>query len=201
MGCYPLFNKFKFVASRNRSTGKLIVSSEEVFTLQISTQPWDKGEAETIWKAVPMGIKVETKLKNSKSVTEVRFWITPTQSLNPVMLITNDWRGHRRVKRHHVKRFKLDNGLKLKFDHHFDFDKDKDGNDVIKSHMVAVTDFKKETKASTKLDTPLLRELDDFLLIAGLALRTRSYSYGWQAFDTLGITKSFRGDVRWPSRK
>lgn len=196
---YALYRKFQFTAQRKEANGdSLIVTSDEVFTINVSSKFWDKNASETIWKAEPIGIKIQHKLRRSNSPTEVRFWITRTSILHPVMMITNDWRGHRRVRRHYIRKYRLANGLRLKFDQHFDSAENADGDDVIKSHLVGITDFGKDKQASKKIDAKVVRELDDFLLVAGLALRIRSLCYGWKTFDSIGVTEFYRGDVTRP---
>ncbi len=196
---FSKFWKFSILAERKELNGTLLrLVAKNVYSTNITSQAYGRNLFEAIWSAEPTDLRIEHILDYDISPTECRFWITPSINLTPSQVISSSYTGEVKVTSVRTKKFILSNGLSLDFKTHYKYHKNDDGDNVTTGYLVAESDLWNEPKGSNKIDTKLLRQLDDFLLISSFAARQRSVCIGWEVFDSIGNTRFYRGDISIP---
>ena len=194
------FWKFSFIGERRELSGETFtISANRAFSIEMSSRMWGDDLNEYIWKVEPLDLKVQRRLDRKESPTEGRFKISPNKALTPATPITQSYTGDVKVHVSRTRKYKLTNGLSLNFQKHYEFQDNSQGDTVMFGQLVAESNLWKDQQGHLRINDLVLREIDDFLLVAAIATRTFTNCIGWQVYDTTGITEFYRGDVSLPS--
>jgi hypothetical protein len=187
----------QFSLTSDSSSG-LVVSARNVYTHNISTRAPGTSIEQTEWRAQATDLLIRRSIPNAKAQTECRFWISPSRVLAPGSLTTTSFDGTVTRRPAREVAYDLTNGLTLNFQTHYKYSETPEGDTLTKSHLVAVSTLWGEPDASERIDSKLLREVDDFLSVVSLATRHRCVCVGWDASDTVGVSEFYRGDISFP---
>jgi hypothetical protein len=199
---YSSLWKFSFFADQPAVVGeskrRLRISANEVYTVGIDTRMWGPNMAEVVWRVEPTDLRIVHTLEPNEHPTEARFWLTPSSLLTTGAIISRSYTGDVEIERVGEKQFELANGLSLNFVDHYRH-REQEGDGVLSwSYLVAESNLWDKLDGSTIIDNELLKQVDDFLLIASLATRERCVCVGWEVFDQIGRTEFYRRNISIP---
>ncbi len=131
--------------------------------------------------------------------SSVIFWISPNKMLSPVISHIDSYDGSIKIKRHFSFEFPIADNIKLKFDEHYR--NKKTGNkDMLRwSFLVSCVELNIFAHDITKIRAEVLPIIDDFLLIASFASRTRTACLGFDAVSLNVNSSYYRGDLTFPN--
>jgi hypothetical protein len=199
---YSSLWKFSFSTDQPAVVGeserRLRIKANEVYSLGINTRMWGPDLAEVVWRAEPTDLRIVRTVESNERPTEARFWLTPSSLLTTGAIISRSYTGDVKIKRVREKRFELANGLSLNFVNHYRHREQDDEGVLSWSYLVAESNLWDKPDGSTVIDSDLLKQVDDFLLIASLATRERCVCVGWEVFDQIGHTEFYRRDISIP---
>lgn len=176
------------------------IEAPEVYFSGCSTKHWGDDISESTVPGEPQHLHVIHHLKRSKrqGKTQLTFWISPNEFLTPLMSCTTSYTGEVKFNHIHNLEFTIRNGVKLVFEKHFNSKKANNGDFVQWSYLVACVKLDVPAIDVETLRNNFLQYIDDFLLIASLALRKRTARLGWTATDKVSHTTYYRGNYTFP---
>jgi hypothetical protein len=112
--------------------------------------------------------------------------------------MTSSFDGSVEVQKVREVRVDLRPGLTVHFDKHY---RQNDENGEVKRWTIDVATCSLKCRAADTrgIEGDALALLDDLLLVASLATRTRTACVGWVAADRLSVTRFYRGDISIPT--
>jgi hypothetical protein len=125
--------------------------------------------------------------------TEVWFWITSNRLLTPWVLRTPEASGAISVERPELVTVSLTRDIQIQFD--LQYDTWHEDEALHQSGRLVAT----ATLPNGSVETDLLHELDDLLLLSSFLARRRTVCSGWTLSTPGRLTSQFRGDVGAPS--
>lgn len=192
----------KFKACILTADGKVHTSIEspEVYFSGAFTKYWGKDISESTIPGEPQDLHVIKHFERSdeEDKTQLNFWISPNKLLSPAMIQTTSYKGEIYYERINNLEFTIKDNVRLTFDKHFKSKKDVNGDLVQWSYLVACVKLDVPAIEVEELKKYILQDIDDFLLIASLALRKRTACLGWNASDKNSLTTYYRGNYTFP---
>ena len=148
-----------------------------------------------IWRKKFWPIKNDDPAKK----TDVRFWISPNNSLHGFRGIESDFRGNRKVEIYGQQTIQLSTGATLSFRKNY-YWWSEEGIEAA-TNYVLVADSDIDMPISEFLDGVgnTLEDLNYFLLIVSIATRTRTACYGWDASSENGLCSRYLPDISIPT--
>jgi hypothetical protein len=176
------------------------IESPEVYFSGASTRYWGDDISETTIPGEPQDLHVIRHLKNDECPTETHivFWISPNSFLTPFMIHTNSYTGDIKCERVRELEFTIKDGQKLVFEKHFGYKNQKNKDLVQWSFLVACTELDIPAVEAETLKNGLMKDIDDFLLIASFAAAQRTACLGWTATDKNSYATFYRGNYTFP---
>lgn len=185
-------------------SGKLrtIIQASKVYYKYGSTKRWDREISESILIGEPTDLKItnflrfDEKAEKEKTTTKSIFWITPSLMLTPAKSLSYSFTGEVVVNNIWNFEFTLENGTQLKFDHHYRYLKNNDGEMVSFPELVA--EFETDTSGDK---VPPFELIDDFLMLTSFSARQRCACLGWELYGASHLTRFYRRDMAIPEIK
>jgi len=182
------------VKSYDGSVEKLIVA-DTVIAEHFTTKPLGFGITEHDFAGEPADLSITHFLDHSAENQKVlgKFWITPSRILGPDYISTHSYTGDLSIETVRSFDFQVSPDLQFKFANHHKRFKEPNGDHVSFHELVANFELQGKTIEGPELNSAL-NDLDDLLLIASIASRTRCVCLGWDAYDfQTMVTKYLRG--------
>jgi hypothetical protein len=179
------------------------IEAEQVYFSQSGTTYWGDDLSESTAFGEPQHLHVISHRDNSGAPdkTEMTFWISPNQLLQPSAIRTTSYTGEIRYKYAKKVQFVIKNGVKLVFEEHFRTKITEDGDLLQWSYLVANAELQTPATDLETLIGDVLPDLDDFLLIASFAAGRRTACLGWTATDKHAHATYYRGNYTFPDCK
>lgn len=136
--------------------------------------------------------------ENVKKGSEFIFKISANRLLTPRRNRDSSYTGEISYPKTNKVEFNIKDGVKLEFDKYFKTKDTKEGDVLQWSYLVAQTELELAANNVDEVKAQVLTEIDDFLLIASLAIRERTVCMGWDAYDNKRISNYFRGNYTFP---
>jgi len=179
------------------------IQAQKVYSIKLSSTHWGPEITESVLIGEPMDLQVIHFLshdeRSSSSKIAGWFWLTPSILLRPAKWISKSWTGDVKVETVRQFNFTLANGLPLIFDNRFRYSKNREGDTVTFTELIARYEAE-ETDDIKDIDNGLSL-LDDFLLLVSLAERRRCICLGWETTDSKCITEYYRRNLTIPTPK
>ena len=174
--------------------------SATVYLVGATTQHWGPDISESMIEGDPRDLRVIQFIQNATEPTMSRivFWVSPNKMLAPTMIHGSSYTGDVTFERCNQIEIQLRKDIHLKFDKHFRSDMDDDDFRQW-SDLVAEAEIPYVLSDSEVIRGDVLPDLDDFLLLASLASRTRTACVGWKVGAGNTITKCYRRDIVVPT--
>jgi len=165
-----------------------------------STKHWGNGISDSTIHGEPQDLHVVSHLVSNEHPerTQIVFWVSPNQFLEPAISSTSSYTGDITCKRVNNLEFMLENNVKLVFDTHFSSKRAKNGDFFQWSFLVACAELSVRANDVGTLKNSLLPVIDDFLLIASFASKQRTACLGWTASDKNSYATFYRGNYTFP---
>jgi len=181
-----LFWKFSLrgeVKSYDGSVEKQIVA-DIVISNSINTKPLGFGITEHEFDGEPADLTITHYLNHGSENQKVlgKFWITPSRVLGPDYVSTHSYTGDVSIETARSFDFKVSSDLHFKFENYHKRYRGPDGDLVSFHELVADFELEGKTIEDPELYSALV-DLDDVLLLASLASRSRCICLGWDAYD------------------
>lgn len=163
--------------------------SDEVRDCRIEAKP------NGIWKKIFRPITSNAPSKK----TEIRFWISPNNSLHGFGCVESDFRGNRIVENFGQKIVLLSSGAALSFRKNY-YWWSEEGVEAA-TNYVLVADAVMDVPISDFLDSvaDILEDIKYFLLVVSFATRTRTACYGWDASSESELCSRYLPDISIPT--
>jgi hypothetical protein len=179
------------------------IEAPEVFFTDSSNKHWGDGVSESKVFGEPQDLHVirhfDGRNSEHQGETNIVFWISPNRHLSPALGCELSYTGDISYDHARTMEFDLGDGLHLKFDKHFKTKNSELNGDLIQwSFLVACSEAAIPAAEVEELKNRLLPKIDDFLLVASLAARSRTACLGWTASDENTFTTYYRGNYAFP---
>lgn len=209
---YPSLDQFKAITSDFKGEFKATIlgfesqpshefSSECVYFEDMETKYWGKDSSESYTKGLPQNLRFTQCLQKKLPPTtksNIVFWLTPNSYLAPAMITNTSYTGDIKHERIRIKVF--DFGiLNIKFDHQFFLLPSPEDENHQKSCLVGTLSHQCKAIDADLILNEIIPSIDEILLIASIACRTRTVCVGWQASDNESISNFYRGFLSTPS--
>jgi len=183
-----------------KSQPKYELSSECVYFEDMEAKHWGKNNSECHVKGLPQNLKFTQYLSKILPPTKshIVFWLTPNSYLAPSMITNTSYTGDIKHERIRIKEF--DFGiLNIKFDHQFFCLSSPEDEVRQKRCLVGTLSHSCKATDADLILNEIIPSIDEILLIASIACRTRTACIGWQASDNESISSFYRGFLSTPS--
>ncbi|TMW74254.1 hypothetical protein FG147_08510, partial [Thauera sp. UPWRP] len=179
---------------------EVTIDAPEVYLSGGSTRYWGNGISDATKLGEPQDLHVVRHLRNRSSVskTQLVFWISQNRLLEPCMASTSSYTGKIEYERVNVFECYSGGRLKLAFDRHFRTKTESNGDLRQWSFLVAITEVEVAANSADLIKSQILPDIDDLLLIASFAARTRTACLGWTACDDKSLATFYRGNYAFP---
>lgn len=176
------------------------IEAPEVYFSGSYTKHWGDGISESTVPGEPQNLHVIRHLKNpeGQDKTHIVFWISPNEFLAPSMFCTTSYTGETKYERIRNVEFTIKGDVRLVFDKHFSSQTAENGDFIQWPYLVAYADLDVPAIDVETLKNNILQDIDDFLLIASVALRKRTACLGWTATDKHSHATYYRGNYTFP---
>jgi hypothetical protein len=176
------------------------VVASTVYLTRASTQYWGPVISESIIEGDPRDLRIIQFIQSTPDllISRIVFWISPNKMLSPDITQEPSYTGEVTVNRVRQIEFQLREDIHLKFDKHFRSDTDED-NFWQWSDLIAESAIPYVPNNFEVLRGDVLPDLDDFLLLASLASRTRTACVGWNVIGGNTITDYYRRNIVVPT--
>jgi len=180
------------------------IQAQKVYSVRLSSTDWGPEITEHLLIGKPADLQVihflSRDASNSSHKQTGDFWLTPSILLRPAQWISKSWTGDVRVETVRQFNFSLANGLPLIFDNCFRYSRNKDGDTVTFTELVARYEVQDEENI-IDIEKNVLPFLDDFLLLVSFAERQCCICLGWETVDSKCITEYYRRNLTIPTPK
>lgn len=179
------------------------IEAQEVYFSQSGTTYWGDDLSESTAFGEPQHLHVIHHRDNAELMdkTQMAFWISPNQLLEPSAIRTTSYTGEIKYKHAEKVEFVIKDGVKLIFEEHFKTKNTEDGDLLQWSYLVACAELSVAATDLEALRNDVLPNIDDFLLIASLAAGRRTACLGWTATDQYAHATYYRGNYTFPDCK
>jgi hypothetical protein len=179
---------------------RTLIKADKVYYKHGSTKHWGHEISESVIIAEPIDLRIthylgsDKKEEKEKNTTKGTFWLTPNIMLTPVKSLIRSLTGE--VAVNHIRNFAftLENGIKLKFSHHYRFLQSDNGDMISFPELVA--EF--EIDAENEDIVPSLEPIDDFLMLTSFLARQGCVCLDWETHGLSKFTKFYRRDITIP---
>ena len=179
------------------------IQADSVWFSEHKPPAWNKGflEASILGRPEELIITKRFLKKTSQRKTSITCWISPNSMLNPVQsrTISND--GCIEVENIAICKMTLKNNEPLSFEKQYDVQEQDGKKTILTSYLVAKTKSTIAAAAVEKIKNDVLSDIEDVLLLASLAARTRTACLGWMAIDSKVSVECYWGYLSVPSGK
>lgn len=180
------------------------IQAQKVYSIRLSSTGWGPEITEHLLVGEPADLQVIRFLSRDASTSSLKvtgcFWLTPSILLKPTQRISQSWTGDVKVETVRQFNFTLANGLLLNFVNCFRYSKNKDGDTVTFTELVARYEVQDE-EHFINIEKNVLPFLDDFLLLVSFAERRRCMCLGWETVDSKCFTEYYRRSLTIPTPK
>ncbi|MDQ3816519.1 MAG: hypothetical protein M3247_04420, partial [Thermoproteota archaeon] len=183
-----------------------IIRADKVYLMGMKGKHWGRELTEYQLTGKPIDLKVmHLRSRDTSPISnEVHgtFWLTPNKLLSPGQIIGRHFNGRVTVETGRWKHtFTLKNGLRIAFKRHYVYWESEEGDDVTSSELVAVYKLKGINNV-TEMDSNILSQLDDLLLLVSFASRKRCTCLQWNVSNAEGYSiKYYRRDIGIPEAR
>lgn len=190
---------------RRDGTTSADITASTVYLSGAKKRDWAPDLSETVIIAEPRDLSVteylhsrpiEAREQNSSTVF---FWISPNKMLGPAVAQTVSFTGDLTYERVRTTTCDLMPGVTLTFNLHFRPIEQGSSEFRQKSYLVAEAQIPHQARETLAIRNSILPKLDDLLLLASLASRTRTACVGWQASDDDTVTRFYRREISVPT--
>jgi len=178
------------------------VRAHRVYLHGTSTKYWGTAQWEVSLKGEPSDLRV-VQTYPPRAALKGRvvgaFWLTPSLMLAPSKMIERSVTGDVKVQTVRQVTFRLQSGVQLTFDTHYQYTKGEAGQSVTFPELVGTFEHRPQLKGRSKVSDSFLQQVDDFLRVVSFGERQRCACVGWDAADTCGVERHFRRDISIPA--
>lgn len=183
-------------------TESIVIKSPQVYFEDARTRFWGRDVSEHSMRCDPQNLCIVRRLHDCDSVNKasVVFWLSQNDFLTPFIARTSSYTGEISYEQVNTRKATLIDGTTITFERHFGTKSDADDNLVQWSYLVACAELDIPAGDTSNLDDRM-HDIDDYLLIASLASRTRSVCLGFSSTDSRDTVLFFRGNIAFPARE
>lgn len=176
------------------------IEAPEVYFSGSHTKHWGDDISESTVPGEPQDLHVIHHFRNpeGQDKTRIVFWISPNEFLTPSLICTTSYTGETKYERIRNVEFTIKGDVKLVFDKHFKSQTAENGDFVQWPYLVAYADLGVPAIDVETLKNNILQDIDDFLLVASVALGKRTACLGWTATDKHSHSTYYRGNYTFP---
>jgi hypothetical protein len=180
---------------------RTIISADKVYCYESSTKHWGPELSETVVVGKPINLTIIHNLGSAgeaeiaKNTFVGTFLLTPNEMLSPMYSRILSFTGDITVEKERNFKFLLTSGLEVCFTDHYRYLDGDNGATISFPELVA--EF--QTGMPLERMDSLVKELDDFLMLASFGARQYCACLGWELVQPTKSTKYFRRDVVIPT--